>query len=51
MAVLFQWLQEKNIVESRKPENLVTKAQCYFSLKTPASGILYNGRLFVQYQP
>jgi len=42
MAVLFQWLQEKNIVDIRKREELVTRAQCYFSLKIPASEILYK---------
>jgi hypothetical protein len=50
MAVLFQWLQEQNIVDIRKREELVKRAQCYFSLKSPASEILYNGRLYVQYQ-
>ena len=42
--MLFQWLQEKNIVDIRKREELVTRAQCYFSLESPASEILYNGR-------
>jgi len=50
MAVLFQWQQEHNIVDIWKREEFVTRAQCYFSLKSPASEILHNGRLFVQNQ-
>jgi hypothetical protein len=50
MVVLFQWLQEQNIVDIKKREDLVIRAQCYFSLKNPTSEILCNGRLFVQNQ-
>jgi hypothetical protein len=47
MALLFQWQQEHNIVDIRNLEEFVTKTQCYFSLESPASEILHNGRLFV----
>jgi hypothetical protein len=50
MAVLFQWQAEHDVVCIQKREDLVTRGQCYFSLEGSASEILYNGRLFMQYQ-